>query len=48
MVRKAEPSEEQLRETVRRLLENASLEDMTMKQICQRVRRGEVEGRGVG
>lgn len=46
MVRKAAPSEEQLRETVRRLLENASLEYMTMKQICQRVRRGEREGYG--
>lgn len=44
MVRKAAPSEDQLRETVRRLLENASLEDMTMKQICQRVRRGEGQG----
>lgn len=40
MVRKAGPSEEQLRETVQRLLKNASLEDMTMKQICQRVSVG--------
>lgn len=37
MVKKA-PSEEQLKETVRRLLEDANLEEMTMKQICQRVR----------
>lgn len=44
MVRKAGPSEEQLRETVQRLLENASLEEMTMKQICQRVRREGGEG----
>lgn len=37
MVKKA-PSEEQLKETVRCLLEDANLEEMTMKQICQRVR----------
>lgn len=37
MVKKA-PSEEQLKETVRHLLEDANLEEMTMKQICQRVR----------
>lgn len=43
MVRKVGPSEEQLRETVQQLLKNASLEDMTMKQICQQVRRGRAE-----
>lgn len=48
MVRKTVPSEEQLRETVQRLLENASLEDMTMKQICQQVRMGRAEGGGKG
>lgn len=37
MVKKA-PSEEQLKETVRSLLKEANLEEMTMKQICQRVR----------
>jgi len=37
MVKKT-PSEEQLRDTVKKLLEEADLEEMTMKQICQRVR----------
>lgn len=37
MVKKA-PSEEQLKDTVRSLLKEANLEEMTMKQICQRVR----------
>ncbi|XP_034410031.1 protein DEK isoform X1 [Cyclopterus lumpus] len=36
MVKKS-PSEEQLKETVKTLLEEADLEEMTMKQICQRV-----------
>lgn len=33
------PSEEKLKETVQRLLEEADLKEMTMKQICQKVRR---------
>lgn len=37
MVKKA-PSDEELKETVRSLLKEANLEEMTMKQICQRVR----------
>ncbi|KAM9782552.1 protein DEK [Neosynchiropus ocellatus] len=36
MVKKV-PSDEQLKETVKSLLEEANLEEMTMKQICQRV-----------
>ncbi|KAK5891684.1 hypothetical protein CesoFtcFv8_012137 [Champsocephalus esox] len=36
MIKKA-PSDEQLKETVHRLLKEADLEQMTMKQICQRV-----------
>ncbi|TKS82720.1 Protein DEK [Collichthys lucidus] len=36
MVKKA-PSDEQLKETVQSLLKEANLEEMTMKQICQRV-----------
>ncbi|XP_053743558.1 protein DEK [Synchiropus splendidus] len=36
MVKKL-PSDEQLKETVKGLLEEANLEEMTMKQICQRV-----------
>ncbi|TNN02010.1 hypothetical protein fugu_009497 [Takifugu bimaculatus] len=36
MVKKA-PSDEDLRETVKSLLKDADLEEMTMKQICQRV-----------
>lgn len=32
------PSEEQLKDTVKSLLKEANLEEMTMKQICQRVR----------
>lgn len=35
---KAAPSEEQLKDTVKSLLNEANLEEMTMKQICQRVR----------
>ncbi|KAK5861665.1 hypothetical protein PBY51_017123 [Eleginops maclovinus] len=34
---KKPPSDEQLKETVQSLLEEADLEQMTMKQICQRV-----------
>uniref|UniRef100_A0A1A8KEU8 DEK oncogene n=1 Tax=Nothobranchius kuhntae TaxID=321403 RepID=A0A1A8KEU8_NOTKU len=34
---KRSPSDEQLNDTVRSLLKNANLEEMTMKQICQRV-----------
>lgn len=37
MVKKA-PSDDDLRETVKSLLKDADLEEMTMKQICQRVR----------
>lgn len=37
MVKKA-PTDEDLRETVKSLLKDADLEEMTMKQICQRVR----------
>lgn len=37
MVKKA-PSDEQLKATVQSLLKEANLEEMTMKQICQRVR----------
>ena len=37
MIKKA-PTDEQLKETVQRLLKEANLEEMTMKQICQRVR----------
>lgn len=37
MIKKA-PSDEQLKETVQSLLKEADLEEMTMKQICQRVR----------
>lgn len=36
MIKKT-PSDEQLRETVQSLLKEANLEEMTMKQICQRV-----------
>lgn len=36
MIKKA-PTDEQLKETVRGLLKEANLEEMTMKQICQRV-----------
>lgn len=36
MIKKA-PSDEQLKETVQSLLKEADLEEMTMKQICQRV-----------
>ncbi|XP_072249549.1 protein DEK isoform X1 [Leuresthes tenuis] len=36
MIKKA-PTDEQLKETVQRLLKEANLEEMTMKQICQRV-----------
>ncbi|XP_018534239.1 protein DEK isoform X2 [Lates calcarifer] len=36
MIKKA-PTEEQLKETVQSLLKEANLEEMTMKQICQRV-----------
>ncbi|TDH11254.1 hypothetical protein EPR50_G00058920 [Perca flavescens] len=36
MVKKA-PTDEQLKETVQSLLKEANLEEMTMKQICQRV-----------
>ncbi|XP_061737789.1 protein DEK isoform X3 [Nerophis ophidion] len=36
MVKRA-PSDKQLKETVRALLKDADLEEMTMKQICQRV-----------
>ncbi|XP_061838949.1 protein DEK isoform X1 [Nerophis lumbriciformis] len=36
MVRRA-PSDKQLKETVRALLKDADLEEMTMKQICQKV-----------
>ncbi|XP_068426103.1 protein DEK [Clinocottus analis] len=36
MVRKS-PGDEQLKETVKKLLEEADLEEMTMKQICRRV-----------
>ncbi|XP_036930233.1 protein DEK [Acanthopagrus latus] len=36
MVKKA-PTDEQLKETVKSLLKEANLEEMTMKQICQRV-----------
>ncbi|KAM3873531.1 protein DEK [Diretmus argenteus] len=36
MIKKA-PSDEQLKETVQSLLQEANLEEMTMKQICQRV-----------
>ena len=31
------PSDEQLKETIQKLLKEADLEEMTMKQICQRV-----------
>ncbi|KAM9852675.1 protein DEK [Aulostomus maculatus] len=34
---KRSPSDEQLKETVQSLLKEANLEEMTMKQICQRV-----------
>lgn len=34
---KKPPSDEQLRETLQRLLKDADLEEMTMKRICQRV-----------
>ncbi|XP_068616370.1 protein DEK [Brachionichthys hirsutus] len=37
MVKKEAPTEEQLKETVRRLLKEANLEEVTMKQLCQRV-----------
>lgn len=37
MIKKA-PTDEQLKETVQSLLKEANLEEMTMKQICQRVR----------
>lgn len=37
MAKKA-PSEEQLKDTVKSLLKEANVEEMTMKQICQRVR----------
>ena len=37
MLKKA-PSDEQLKETVRSLLKEANLEEMTMKQICQKVK----------
>ena len=44
MIKKA-PSDQQLKETVQALLKEANLEEMTMKQICQRVRgRLAVEG----
>lgn len=36
MIKKA-PSDQQLKETVQSLLKEANLEEMTMKQICQRV-----------
>uniref|UniRef100_A0AAQ6IG26 Protein DEK n=1 Tax=Anabas testudineus TaxID=64144 RepID=A0AAQ6IG26_ANATE len=36
MIKKA-PTDEQLKETVQNLLKKANLEEMTMKQICQRV-----------
>ncbi|KAM3614509.1 uncharacterized protein V6R79_015596 [Siganus canaliculatus] len=36
MIKKA-PTDEQLKETLRGLLKEANLEEMTMKQICQRV-----------
>uniref|UniRef100_A0A8P4KR76 DEK proto-oncogene n=1 Tax=Dicentrarchus labrax TaxID=13489 RepID=A0A8P4KR76_DICLA len=36
MIKKA-PTDEQLKETVQTLLKEANLEEMTMKQICQRV-----------
>lgn len=36
MVKKS-PSDEQLKETVKRLLKEADLEELTMKQICQKV-----------
>ncbi|XP_047455318.1 protein DEK isoform X2 [Mugil cephalus] len=36
MIKKS-PSDEQLKETVQSLLKDANLEEMTMKQICQRV-----------
>nr|XP_020473113.1 protein DEK [Monopterus albus] len=36
MIKKA-PTDEQLKETVQSLLKEANLEEMTMKQICQRV-----------
>nr|XP_057909726.1 protein DEK isoform X2 [Doryrhamphus excisus] len=36
MIKRA-PSDEQLKETVRALLKDADLEEMTMKQICQKV-----------
>ncbi|XP_010883561.1 protein DEK isoform X2 [Esox lucius] len=34
---KKPPTDEQLKETVKRLLKDANLEEMTMKQICQKV-----------
>ncbi|XP_024859343.1 protein DEK-like [Kryptolebias marmoratus] len=36
MIKKA-PSDDQLKDTVQGLLKEADLEEMTMKQICQRV-----------
>lgn len=36
MIKKA-PTDEQLKETVESLLKKANLEEMTMKQICQKV-----------
>lgn len=36
MIKKS-PTDEQLKETVQSLLKEANLEEMTMKQICQRV-----------
>jgi protein DEK len=34
---KKPPTDEQLKETVKRLLKDANLEEMTMKKICQKV-----------
>lgn len=45
MIKKT-PSDEQLRETVQSLLKEANLEEMTMKQICQRVRAARVRAAG--
>lgn len=44
MIKKV-PTEEQLKETVQSLLKEANLEEMTMKQICQRVRSSHLSPR---
>ncbi|CAL9706336.1 unnamed protein product [Knipowitschia caucasica] len=37
MMMKKNPSDDQLTETVKSLLKEADLEELTMKQICQKV-----------